>query len=151
MTPEEETEADATYRKIERIYKRELTRRNGPRKLRERKNQRYLRMLIRKHTEPVLRTILKAMSTANVVCPSYPLLCVEFLTEADLDRPLGEIIDPFNDIYRNRPIRIVEINGPEYIVEISGGGGCAGDGGTFSLIREGDSFRVKEKLRTYIS
>ncbi len=152
MTPEEEAKWKVKMWKMSLAWRRELRQTNGPRKVRERKNQRYLAMLIRKHTEPVLRGILKAMSKANDLHgEGLRLLCVQFLTETDLDQPLEKLIAPFNDIYRNRPIRIVEVNGPEYIVEIHGGGGTAGDGGTFLLVRDGDIFRIKEQLDWWIN
>ncbi|MDP1590672.1 MAG: hypothetical protein Q8M07_23160 [Prosthecobacter sp.] len=142
MTPEEAAEFQKMMRRSARAYARELRAAHGPRRVRSQKNQRYLRMLIHRHTESVLRGILKAMSKANELPDTRRLLCVEFLAETDLDRPLIEIICPFDDIYRNRPIRIIEVNEPKYFVEIHGGGGTAGDGGTFLLIREGDTFQV---------
>jgi hypothetical protein len=116
----------------------EMTRLHGPPELRARKNRRYVDRLVRRHSEPVIRGLLAALSRLD-----RPL-CASVLAEEDLDTAdLVEIINPFS--YMGRVLRILDIQDHDYTVEISRGHGTVGGGGQFVVTGHDGVYVVKER------
>jgi hypothetical protein len=137
-------EFEASEARVLAHFEAESTRLYGPPELRARKNQRYVERLVRKHSEPVIRGLLMALSRLEE--PQ----CAHWLSEVDLaSKPLTEIIDPFEFGGLRFAVRARDTS--NYEVEIAMSFGNCGDGGRFLVVRDADTFVVKEALRSWIN
>jgi hypothetical protein len=146
LSPEEEAESQAFREACELELEAKATQLYGPPEVRERKCRRYAGRLVKRFGEPVIRGLLIALSRLD-----RPL-CAQWLSEMDLAAaPLALIIRHY-DLMGPR-FRILSIDGDDYVVDISGGFGTAGDGGVFLIGRdfESDGFKVKGCLLSRIS
>lgn len=143
MSPDEETELREKEEYYQSMWEAEATETYGPPELRSRKNQRYAARLVSKYSEPVIRGILKCLSTLE-----RPL-CAHWLSEIDLKlTPLAEIITPFE--LGGLHFRVVNCDGTKYTVNISSSLGRAGDGGSFIISREGSRYTIHEILGQHV-
>jgi hypothetical protein len=143
LTPEQEARFAAESAAWLRAHEAKATQLYGPPELRRRKNQRFAARLVAKYSEPVIRSLLAALSGVK------DLLCTQFLAEMDLaGAPLWEIIQPFE--LGGIRFHIVAVQMNSYTVEIGAGFGTAGDGGKFVIAPEGNRYAVKQTLRSYI-
>ena len=102
-----------------------------------RKNARYVARLVKRHTEPVLRGLLRAL--ARLKQP----LCAAMLSDHDLaNEPLDGLIDAFG--FGGLSFQIVSVVDAVYTVEIDMSFGHVGDGGRIEIVRTGDSYQARE-------
>lgn len=144
-TPETPPHPDAGTPEPETAWEAEATRRYGPPAVRARKNRRYVARLIRRHSEPTLRGILKALSTLDEP------MCCERLREHDLDSaPLETIIRPFELLGLH--FRVVSESDQRVTVEMGEAYETVGSGGEIQLDRsENHTFRIRGILSQWIA
>ncbi len=137
-TPDNQTMDGDPAQAVIDAWEAEATRTYGPPELRTRKNRRYVQRLARRHSEPVVRGLLKALSTLD-----DPMCCAN-LREHDLDAdPLEEIICPFE--LMGKSVSISKVSDTQFLVDIGQAYDTCGSGGEFLLERNSDgSFRVAE-------
>jgi hypothetical protein len=145
LTPEEQARFDALNREAEAAWEAEATERHGPPEVRTRKNRRYATRLVRRHTEPTIRALLKALATLD------DPMCCENLCNHDLDaEPLEQIIQPFELLGLH--FSLPSVSASRFTVDIGAGYGTVGSGGQFVLERlDNGSFRIVDTLRQWIA
>ncbi len=111
LTQQEQADNDAFWANLEIAGELENTRLYGPPVKRKQKTQRYVHRLYRRHSERVVRDMLKAI----VLADEY--YC-EHLQEVDLDKiPLEEAVKPFETF--GLQLRIRQVSLYQYFVDIS--------------------------------
>jgi hypothetical protein len=145
LTAEEKARFDAFRRKAEAAWEVEATERYGPPNVRTRKNRRYAARLVRKHTEPTIRGLLKALAILD------DPMCCENLRNHDLDaEPLEQIIQPFELL--GLDFRILSVSTNRFTVDIGEAYGNVGSGGAFVVERlNSGSFHILDTISQWIA
>jgi hypothetical protein len=128
---------------IERAWEAEATQFFGPPAERRSKNQEYVTELYSRYTEPVIRSLLVALSRLD--CPQSARDLAEFdLMTVDL----SDVVQPY-ELFGIH-FEVTEVQGGEFTVEVSRGYNTAGDGGRLVLERCGEEFRLVRVLEIWL-